>query len=332
MKLLIIFKSMDINKISKHAVKYYNAEDGEVEEFMTQFLEVIDNPKFISEVLIDFISNSLNDQDEANKFFGYQRWGYINFHYEFYNFFCEYPTSDNVAINNILALYKPILEEQKKYWGHMYCVLPESNKTNKQFDCIFKLELIENYFSSLIDKINKTESTKIRLSEETKNIIKDLFIMLGNINDFSDNAQIDKINLITYESLIKIKKHLVKETDIQYISNFISLFEDDSELDEKETLSTLICHSESQKIVNNIRIQYKNIGGKRLKILLICLQELDLLPKENIASKFHKLCKNEFSWNIKSYSAMNDYKYNENIDKDEKQFMLAFLKKIINNT
>jgi hypothetical protein len=97
-----------------------------------------------------------------------------------------------------------------------------------------------------------------------------------------------------------------------------------------ESLSDLITNKNSVAIVEAIKIQYKNIKGKRLKLLLIAFQELELLPKERIASKFHKCCKNEFDWNVSSYNAMHSYNYNfrtDNIDKEEmKNFILKYTK------
>lgn len=98
---------------------------------------------------------------------------------------------------------------------------------------------------------------------------------------------------------------------------------------EKKTLSDLITHQKSVEIVKGIKIQYKNIKGKRLKLLLLALQELNLLPNERIAQKFHDCCKAEFGWYVASYTAMNDYQFNENTDKIELDNMKKFLEKTI---
>jgi hypothetical protein len=90
-------------------------------------------------------------------------------------------------------------------------------------------------------------------------------------------------------------------------------------------LSDLITHRNSVEIVEALKIQYKNIKGKRLKLLLMALQDLNLLPKERIAQRFYQCCKSEFDWNINSYQAMNDHKYNYHIDRQE----LDEMKKII---
>jgi hypothetical protein len=98
---------------------------------------------------------------------------------------------------------------------------------------------------------------------------------------------------------------------------------------EEKTLSDLITHQKSVEIVEGIKIQYKNIKGKRLKLLLLALQELNLLPNERIAKKFYDCCKAEFGWDVATYPAMNDYQFNEYTDNIELDNMKNFLKEII---
>lgn len=98
---------------------------------------------------------------------------------------------------------------------------------------------------------------------------------------------------------------------------------------EKEKLRDLITHEKSIEIVEGIKTQYKNIKGKRLKLLLMALQDLNLLPKERIAQKFYDCCKEEFGWNIASYTAMNDYKFNDMADKNELDNMKKYLETLI---
>lgn len=95
--------------------------------------------------------------------------------------------------------------------------------------------------------------------------------------------------------------------------------------EQKNKLSDLITHINKVEIVENLKIHYWNIKGKRLKLLLMAFQHLDLLPKERIAQKFYNCCKNEFDWNIASYNAMNGYNYNEKTDKDELNSMKKYL-------
>jgi hypothetical protein len=97
----------------------------------------------------------------------------------------------------------------------------------------------------------------------------------------------------------------------------------------RESLSEIITHKKSVDIVRGIKIQYKNIKGKRLKLLLKAFQDLELLPKDRIAKKFHNCCKDEFNWGIGSYNAMNGYRYNEGIDKNDLRSMKEYLETLI---
>lgn len=99
------------------------------------------------------------------------------------------------------------------------------------------------------------------------------------------------------------------------------------------SLSDIITHPKSNEIVEGIKIQYKNIRGKRLKLLLLAFQELGMLPKERIAQRFYDCCKSEFNWDIASYQAMNDYKFNDskfNTDETELYEMKQYLENLIN--
>lgn len=97
-------------------------------------------------------------------------------------------------------------------------------------------------------------------------------------------------------------------------------------------LHELITSEHCKEIVEAVKIQYKNIKGKNLKLLLLAFQDLKLIPKERVALNFHKCCKNEFDWEIASYPAMNDYKYNPNVDKEVFDSMISFLNNtVINN-
>lgn len=96
------------------------------------------------------------------------------------------------------------------------------------------------------------------------------------------------------------------------------------------TLSNLITHERNYQIVNGIKISFKNIKGKRLKLLLLALQELNLIPKERIAKAFHNSCKKDFDWDIASYTAMNDYPFNNQTDQGELSEIIETIKSIIN--
>lgn len=97
-----------------------------------------------------------------------------------------------------------------------------------------------------------------------------------------------------------------------------------------KNLSELITHKESQKIADEIKIHFKNIQGKRLKLLLLAMQDLNLLPTEQNVSEFHRACKTFFEWDVKSYTAMNKYRFNPNVDKADSENIKSILKKITN--
>lgn len=98
-----------------------------------------------------------------------------------------------------------------------------------------------------------------------------------------------------------------------------------------DTLEGIITHKNSKAIVDAILIQYKNIKGKRLKLLFMALQKTKLLPLERIASKFHRCCVNEFDHDVASFNAMNDHKFNTRIDSDELNEIISFIENIKNN-
>jgi len=143
----------------------------------------------------------------------------------------------------------------------------------------------------------------------------------------------DKILSMLANTLAYYPKELrtIHEQDIRaYIETFETKQPLKTEPNTKDfQLSNLITHNNSTKIVEAIKIQYKNIKGKRLKLLLIALQELDLIPKERSATAFYKCCEKEFNWDIATYEAMNNYHYNERTDKTELKDMKEFINNII---
>tara|TARA_R110000824_G_scaffold209263_4_gene395067 strand:- start:1269 stop:2090 length:822 start_codon:yes stop_codon:yes gene_type:complete len=82
-----------------------------------------------------------------------------------------------------------------------------------------------------------------------------------------------------------------------------------SSTQDAETLSSLITHEQSDLIVSKLKVDFKNIKGKGLKILLMALQKVDLIPTNQNVSSFHRSCENEFNWEIASYVALNDSKF-----------------------
>ena len=135
------------------------------------------------------------------------------------------------------------------------------------------------------------------------------------------------IELLYRLDILSIKFNDNKRVCLDYFNN---VSKPKPEKVQPETLSSIITHDEAETLVSGIKTQYKNIKGKRLKLLLIVLQELELLPKERIASKFHTLCKKEFDWDIASYNAMMMYNFNPETDTDIINGMKQYIKKSLN--
>lgn len=157
--------------------------------------------------------------------------------------------------------------------------------------------------------------------------------------DFLEDREQDKTELIEAERyklyLEKLLLHLKATTDQPIAKQTTEL--EQGNLDgtpqqqpqEKEKLSGLITHKNSVEIVEAIKIQYKNIKGKRLGFLWKALEGLQLLPKRN-GAKFHRCCENEFEWDINSYQAMTQNNEWSNFDlKGELEVMKNFLETYI---
>ena len=130
----------------------------------------------------------------------------------------------------------------------------------------------------------------------------------------------------------------IKNTIVKWVKDIIrnetlppEQIEPENTQKQPELLSELITHEHSVNIVESVKTQYKNIRGKRLKLLLLALQDLQLIPKERNAQKFHDCCKKEFNWNVASYTAMNDYVFNENTDTVEFTNMKQYIETLIMN-
>jgi hypothetical protein len=128
-------------------------------------------------------------------------------------------------------------------------------------------------------------------------------------------------SIIDEKSIKEAIKDWVNENQFFDESKFTS--------DKNLKLSDLITHEKNMEIIEGIKVQYKNIKGKSLKLLLMAFQELNLLPKDRISKKFHDCCKNEFNWDIASYNAMNGYIYNEITDTNEFNSKKQYLEELI---
>lgn len=204
---------------------------------------------------------------------------------------------------------------------------PEKYELIKEVADSFK----DIHLSKIIENIAlSVEKYKTEYSKITSNAFKEVFLKeqielyaYANIRSerYGDyaNQMFDKYQPVFIEAL----EYWIKEL------NNLKALPHQPIAKQNDKLSDLITHQKSVEIVEGIKIRYKNIKGKRLKLLLLALQELNLLPNERIAQKFYDCCKAEFGWDVASYTAMNDYKFNERVDKLELDNMKKFLEEII---
>ncbi len=200
-------------------------------------------------------------------------------------------------INNLSKQFSDDFEKQKAYY------LNEINNTCSYEGVYYQLHGI--------NKHNATEDDKQKAKEYN----------FQRTNEYLDR-QVSEFKEVAHK----------KEIKDQYILMLLKQVDELMKIKEDETLqlSDLIDHDNRFDIVEGIKSKYKNIGGKRLKLLLMALQELDLIPKYNYNSKFHDCCRKEFNWDIKSYQAMNDYRYSEQSDHKELESIKEHIKTLMN--
>lgn len=215
------------------------------------------------------------------------------------------------SINNFSLNWEPIIQQMREEWERM------------REECSIEYEGVQSQFNAYFNKEGMISPKDV-----------DEFIEWL----INKNPDIQMRELI-YEAKRPYNYNLFHEYKVKCLKEDWNLAKeiryweknnDDTLKAKKETLSDLITHSKGIEIVEGIKIQYKNIKGKRLKLLLMALQELGLFPKEGNASKFHTLCKSEFDWDIARYQAMNDYKFNDVTDKPELCEMKQYLENLIN--
>ena len=215
------------------------------------------------------------------------------------------------SINNFSLNWEPIIQQMREEWERM------------REECSIEYEGVQSQFNAYFNKEGMISPKDV-----------DEFIEWL----INKNPDIQMRELI-YEAKRPYNYNLFHEYKVKCLKEDWNLAKeiryweknnDDTLKAKKETLSDLITHSKGIEIVEGIKIQYKNIKGKRLKLLLMALQELGLFPKERIAQRFYDCCKSEFNWDIASYQAMNDYKFNDVTDKPELCEMKQYLENLIN--
>mgnify|MGYP001011247141 FL=1 len=215
------------------------------------------------------------------------------------------------SINNFSLNWEPIIQQMREEWERM------------REECSIEYEGVQSQFNAYFNKEGMISPKDV-----------DEFIEWL----INKNPDIQMRELI-YEAKRPYNYNLFHEYKVKCLKEDWNLAKeiryweknnDDTLKAKKETLSDLITHSKGIEIVEGIKIQYKNIRGKRLKLLLLAFQELGILPKERIAQRFYDCCKSEFNWDIASYQAMNDYKFNDVTDKPELCEMKQYLENLIN--
>lgn len=165
-----------------------------------------------------------------------------------------------------------------------------------------------------------------------------------NVSPFL-NYQYSKSNnrkeLLKYVERAVLNSKMIKHKGVkQEIAEWVQIIKNDKKQEKEstaqphrkekiETLSDIITNENSVEIVSSVKVNYKNIRGKRLKILLLAFQDLKLIPKDRFNKRFYDCCKKEFDWAIGSYNAMNGYKYNEITDNTQFIEMKEFINKLI---
>lgn len=212
------------------------------------------------------------------------------------------------SINNFSLNWEPIIQQMREEWERM------------REECSIEYEGVQSQFNAYFNKEGMISPKDV-----------DEFIEWL----INKNPDIQMRELI-YEAKRPYNYNLFHEYKVKCLkedwnlAKEIRYWEKNNDDALKATLSDIITHPKNTEITEGIKTQFKNIQGKRLKLLLMALQELNLLPKERIAHKFHKLCKSEFDWDIASYQAMNDYQYNDYQDQTELDYMKQYLENLIN--
>ena len=107
------------------------------------------------------------------------------------------------------------------------------------------------------------------------------------------------------------------ESKLDKNSNNIPTAKNEAELPKK--LEDFLNHEKSSEILKMIKTTYKGIKGKKLRFLHIALCETFIDSPNLNLFKFHKLCKNEFDWNVGTYNALNVCKEPTKIDSIDRQ-------------
>ncbi|MCD8406509.1 hypothetical protein LNI96_01035 [Tenacibaculum dicentrarchi] len=214
----------------------------------------------------------------------------------------EYHTNNIKSYDNIKNLYK--VSKEQFYYLH--------SKTKKELTDNDRFDFIATILLGYLDW--KPDSDNYL--KESKEVFK----------------QIKDIDNIVYETYLAELKNEYSKKYLNEVNHSATKKEPQQEKKELQLNEILTCEPvEAEKIVNGIKIKYKNIKGKQLKLLFLALQNLDLIPKEQFAKKFHNCCIKEFNWDVASYNAMNGSNPKSKEDFKELNAKTDYLKTFINS-
>lgn len=160
-----------------------------------------------------------------------------------------------------------------------------------------------------IENLYMNKSEKVIQSYFDKMVQLDTDLMKWFETGLTDQSKAKQVNssLVHVREVFQELKKYSKDEEIQTkIENTPT-----PELTQSEILSDIITHENSVQIVEKIKIQYKNIRGKELRILLKAMKALNWIKAKRQDAKFHDCCKNEFNWNIGTPQAMEEKTFNK---------------------
>lgn len=218
-----------------------------------------------------------------------------------------------------LDLFKSILNDLKEIYRRDYEYADEQDFINDMFG--FSLHKMEEFLNQ-----------EFRFLPTPPEITRDYsFYTYFHPNDrlYRDLIIPSNNSINQIKQYFKKISHIIKAVTFEEIGNSEDLETMSTSSKNKPSLKELITHTDSERIVEAIKIRYKNIAGKELKFLLLALQDLELIPRNRIAKKFHICCQNDFEWEIKSYQAMNDYQLNELYDLGNIDEIKSYIKSLL---
>jgi len=203
-------------------------------------------------------------------------------------------------------------------------------------DCTEKGELLVRTMTE-IQAIDLEQFIMNELKNDSSKIdgfIQTLELMINKIDNRLEVNKADAEENISFKyqkpNYISMLKRLKKYKENNSLN---SKTEPPKKEKKEETLSNLIAHEKAIEIVKKMKIKHKNTKNKKLKLLLLAFQELELIEKVNKAAAFHRCFLKEINTDAGKYQAMNDYRFNDakgHPDPKELESMKQFIKTIIN--